>query len=202
MNRSPQYDFITTELDPDLLATPFAVQTKWHVLTGAACSGKTTLIDQLAEKGYQTVPECARQYIDLELAKGRTFDDMFGNPADELCITNMQQRIEQGIRATDVTFLDRALPDSITFYRFCGLNPNEILVDCLQYRYASVFILERLPFHQNGARIDHDATSCLLDEWLVRDYSALGYDVVRLPVLPPDERLAFVLDNLSGQGLL
>ncbi len=51
---SPQHDFLTTELDPDLLSTPFRVQTNWHVITGAACSGKTTLIDLLADKGFQT----------------------------------------------------------------------------------------------------------------------------------------------------
>jgi predicted ATPase len=33
-----------------------------------------------------------------------------------------------------------------------------------------------------------------------RDYSALGYNIVRVPVLPPEERLAFVLERLSEQG--
>jgi predicted ATPase len=182
MAGSPQYDFKTTELDPELLSTPFGVQTKWHVLTGAACSGKTTLINQLANKGFQTVPEAGRIYIELELAKGRTFDDMFANAADQISMKSMQLKIEQGLRATEVTFLDRALPDCLTFHRFCGLDPNEILADTFQNHYASVFILDRLPFHQNGARIGHDATSNLLDE--------------------PKERLAFVLDNLSSQGLL
>jgi hypothetical protein len=32
------------ELDSDLLSTPFQVQTNWHVLTGAACAGKTTTL--------------------------------------------------------------------------------------------------------------------------------------------------------------
>ncbi|MHC4071894.1 MAG: AAA family ATPase, partial [Planctomycetota bacterium] len=50
---NPQRDFRTTELDPDLLATPFGIQTNWHVITGAPCSGKTTLIDQLADKGFR-----------------------------------------------------------------------------------------------------------------------------------------------------
>ena len=193
MSGSPQYDLLTTELDPDLLAAPFGAETRWHVLTGAACTGKTTIIDQLAAQGYQTVPESARIHIDRELVKGRTFDEMFANPLDEIAITEMQYRVEQTLHAGDMTFLDRALPDSITFYRFCGIDPNEILVDCFCHRYASVFILDRLPFHQDGARIDHDATSDLLDMWLERDYRALGYDVVRVPVLPPQERLAYVL---------
>jgi len=65
-----QHKIRTTELDPDLLSIPFGVQTNWHVLTGAASSGKTTLINMLADKGYETVPEIARQFIDREMARG------------------------------------------------------------------------------------------------------------------------------------
>ena len=38
---------------------PFKVQTNWHVITGAPCSGKTTLIEQLADKGFKIFPEVA-----------------------------------------------------------------------------------------------------------------------------------------------
>ena len=69
---TPQHDFLTTKLDPELLSTPFRIQTNWHVITGAASCGKTTLINQLAEKEFQTVPETARLYIKQEMAKGNT----------------------------------------------------------------------------------------------------------------------------------
>jgi predicted ATPase len=67
---------------------------------------------------------------------------------------------------------------------------------------ASVFILHRLPVQRNGLRPEDDAVARLLDEWLARDYSALGYNVVRVPVLSPQERLAFVVERLSEQGLI
>ena len=50
-----QHKIRTTALDPDLLSNPFGAQTNWHVLTGAASSGKTTLINMLADKGCATV---------------------------------------------------------------------------------------------------------------------------------------------------
>jgi predicted ATPase len=52
----------------------------------------------------------------------------------------------------------------------------------------------------DGARIEDEVFTVLFDEALVRDYRALGYEVVRVPVLPPQERLQFVLEQLSGQG--
>jgi predicted ATPase len=190
------------ELDPDLLSTPFGVQTNWHVITGAACSGKTTLIDLLADKGFQTVPEVPRLYIEREVAKGRTLDELFGSEADERAVTDMQMRVEHGLQAADTAFLDRALPDFLWIWRLFGMNPNELLAECFHHRYASVFILDLLPLQLDGARIEDDAYTVLFDEWLVRDYSALGYDVVRVPVLSPQERLAFVLETLSERRFL
>jgi predicted ATPase len=197
-----QHDPRAIELDLDLLATPFRIQTNWHVITGAACCGKTTLLNLLADKGFQTLPEQARQYIEGEVAKGRTLDQIFGNEADERALTDMRRRAELGLRPTDVVFLDRALPDYLWFWRLLGMNPNELLPECFHHRYASVFILDLLPLELDGARIDDEDYTVLLDEALVRDYSALGYDVVRVPVLSPQERLEFVLERLSEQGLI
>jgi predicted ATPase len=65
-----------------------------------------------------------------------------------------------------------------------------------------VFILDRLPYQQDEVRAGNDETAAYFESWMLRDYSALGYNVVRVPVLPPEERLAFVLERLSEQGLM
>jgi len=186
-----------TELSPDLLSTTFKVQTNWHVLTGAACAGKTTLIDMLADRGCQTVPEAGRRFIEAEVASGRALEDIFEN-GDALApvVADAQRRTEHGLRAADVVFLDRALPDCLFFYRNFGLDSNELLAECFHHRYASVFLLDRLPLQLDGARVQDDAYTVLLDRWLYRDYTALGYRVVRVPVLPPQERLEFILERL------
>ncbi len=195
-----QQDINTSELDPNLLSDSFEVNTNWHVITGAASSGKTTLIDTLANRGFKTAHEAAREYIDQELVAGRTIEEIIGSLDTEVRIEEMQLRIEHELNATDVVFLDRALPDSITFRRLHGFDPSEILKKCFHHRYASIFILDRLPFQLNGARVEADTYTVLLDEWLARDYAALGYEVVRVPALSPEERIAFVLERVSGQG--
>lgn len=202
MDGNPHQGIRITELNPELLATPFRVQTNWHVITGAACCGKTTLIDLMADQGFQTVAEVPRQYIEQELSKGRALDELFGSEADERAITEWQIRVEHELLDTDLTFLDRALPDFLWFWRLFGLDPNELLADCFRHRYASVFILDQLPLELDGARIEDQNYTVLLDEALVRDYTALGYRVQRVPVLSPQERLEFVLERLSSQGLI
>ena len=199
---STPYDVRNTELDRGLLSTPFDIQTNWHVLTGAACTGKTTLINMLADKGFQIIPESARLYFDVEMAKGRTLEEIRADgPALQRGIAALQLRFEHGSQANNITFLDRAVPDSLAFYRVYGMDPNEILPECFHHRYAGVFILDRLPLHRDQTLGPEDnAASDFLDEWLTYDYSVLGYDVVRVPVLSPEERLAFVMGHLSLHG--
>ena len=197
-----KHDPRVMELDTEILTTPFNVKTNWHVITGAICCGKTTLIDMLAEKGFQVLAETSRVYIEREVARGRELDEIFSSPADERALTEGQRQAEDRLRANEVTFLDRALPDYLWFWRLLELDPNELLLKCFHYRYASVFILDQLPLELDGARIDDECYTDLLDEWLLRDYSALGYRVVRVPVMSPQKRLEFVLESLSEQGLI
>ena len=68
MKINSQHEFIEKELDTRLLLTPYRHQTNWHVITGASCSGKTTLINLIENNGFKTIPEVARQYFEGELA--------------------------------------------------------------------------------------------------------------------------------------
>jgi predicted ATPase len=196
-------DFQQTALDLDLLRTPFRVQTNWHVITGAPSCGKTTLINLLADQGYQTMPEVARQFMETEMARGSTIEQIHRDAAVlQRRIVDLQLQTEAGLEAAQVTFLDGGLPSSMAWFRAFGLDPNQILQECFHHRYASVFILDCLPTDLNGLRFDDKTIPVFLDQWQPLDYHALGYHPVRVPVLPPEARLAFVLESLELQGLL
>ncbi|MFC1879333.1 AAA family ATPase [Chloroflexota bacterium] len=131
------------------------------------------------------------------MAKGRTIDEIRADAeAMEHGLIEMQLKFERALRTMDVAFLDRGLPDGLTYSRVAGLNPNDILSECFHHRYASVFILNRLPIQQDDQRIEGDAIADFLDEWLARDYSTLGYSVFRVPLLSLEERLTFILESL------
>jgi predicted ATPase len=192
-------EFLSIPLDPHLVASSFQLTTHWYVLTGAACCGKTTLIDMLSAGGYNIIPESARLYFDTEIAKGRSLDEMLGNGlALQDSMDELQLEWEDRCPMETVTFLDRGMPDSLSFYRLFGGNPNLALPRCFHHRYAGVFILDRLPLQRSEQLGPEDEESSrLLDEWLERDYRSLGYAVIRVPVLPPRERLAYLLDHLQ-----
>jgi predicted ATPase len=203
MSGSTQRQYITTELDNQLLSSLFDVQTNWHVIAGAPSCGKTTLIDLLAAEGYRTIPEWAREHMEQEIARGRTIEEVHADGAAlQRRIFDEQLIIERGLQPNEIVFLDGAVPGSLAWHRVFGLNPNDILADCFHHRYASVFILDRLPHQLDGLRFEDERISDFLDGWFARDYAALGYDPVRIPALPPVERLDFLLEKLSGLALI
>lgn len=193
---------VTHELDASVLAVPFASPTRWHVLTGAACSGKTTLLTLLAAQGYDVVPEGAREWFQHALAEGRSLQEIHADDrAVQRAIAALQIHLEERADPVRSIVLDRALPDSLAFYRLVGLDPDELLAQCRVHRYETVLLLDRLPQHRDCALGPEDeASSAFLDEWLEHDYRALGYDVIRIPVMPVETRLAVVLDLLPPPG--
>jgi len=203
MINNHQQDYSTAELDPDILSTPFKVQTKWQVITGAPCSGKSTLINQLEDNGFKTAPEAARVFYERELKTGRTMEEIRSDVVPLVNgIVGMTLEIERGLNTNEILFLDRGYPDTLGFIRQLGLNPDDYLPDCFHNRYASVYILDRFPVQLDGVRVEDDAASEYLDKWHERDYTTLGYSVVRIPVMPPQERFAFFLEKLSEHELL
>jgi predicted ATPase len=203
MRQNPQYSYRTTALNAKMLTTPYEIETNWYVLTGAACTGKTTLINQLAEEGYATVPEIARKHFDRELASGKTLEMLLEDGLGfQRAIVDLQLKEEDGFDPNQLTFLDRGTPDTVTFIRIFGYDPNELLSLCFRYRYAAIFILDRLPLQrENTLGPEDQASSEFLDEWLAHDYRALGYEVIRVPPVSPQERLAFVLEKVTEMGL-
>ena len=54
-------------------------QTNWYVITGGPGSGKTTTVNLLRARGYNTTIEHARHYIDTQRVTGRTVDEIRKN---------------------------------------------------------------------------------------------------------------------------
>ena len=59
-----------------------------------------------------------------------------------------------------------------------------------------------MPYQKDGVRVADDETAEYMESWILRDYRALGYEVIRVPVFPPEERFVFIRQRLSEQGLV
>lgn len=170
----------------------------WYVLTGGPCAGKTTTINALSARGYPIVKEGARGYIEGELAKGRTIEDIRG--ADNSFFYHVLRAVvaaESVIPQDTEYFLDRAIPDSLAYYRAFGVpEDDELLNACRLFRYKKVFLLEPLDFEPDEARNESPELAEKLHASIRQAYEDLGYQITTIPILPVEDRVDLILRSL------
>ena len=173
-------------------------QTNWYVITGGPSSGKTTTVNLLVARGYKTTIEHARHYLDTQRSFGKTIEEVRKHQAEfQLGVLDMQIEQEGLLSPLDMVFLDRAIPDSVAYYLFMNLPQDGKLLTALNtIYYKKIFILDCLPLVQDYARTEDEAAQKKIHALLTQVYKALPFPVLHVPVLPPDERVDFILKNL------
>lgn len=174
------------------------IDTNWHVITGGPSSGKTTTVDLLKARGYKTTIEHARHYIDTKRVAGKTTAQIRENQAVfQLGVLDMQITQERALSPDDLVFLDRAIPDALAYYRFLDLPVDEKLTEAMsEVSYKKIFILDPLPLAPDYARTEDESSQKKIHQLLTEVYESLGTPVVHVPVLPPEERVDFILARL------
>ena len=172
--------------------------TNWCVITGGPSSGKTTTVNILKARGYQTTIEHARHFLDTQRVTGRTTLEIRKNQAAfQLGVLEMQIEQEAMLDPDALVFLDRALPDSLAYYRFLDLSPDPRLLEALRVaKYRKIFLLELLPLVRDYARTEDGAAQRKIHALLRVVYEELGHPVVAVPPLEPEERVDYILAHL------
>ena len=174
-----------------------AQTTNWCVITGAPCSGKTAVIQQLEQRGYAVVHEVARAYIDAELAQDKTLKQIKADEwAFERHILMAKVKLEAALARDDIIFLDRAVPDSIAYYKLCGLDPAEPRQMSRSVRYRKIFLFDRLTFLTDPVRFEDEKTADRLGRLIEESYLSLGYTLIHVPLASVADRTEFVLAHL------
>lgn len=173
-------------------------KTNWYVITGGPSSGKTTTVNLLKERGYITTFEHARHYLDTQRLKGKTIEDVRKKQLEfQLGVLEMQIEQEKQILPEVLVFLDRAIPDALAYYRFLNLPVEQKLTEALRtVSYKKVFLLDFLPLIKDYARTEDEAAQRKIHELLFEVYESLSFPLIHVPVLPPEERVEFILKNI------
>lgn len=172
----------------------------WYPITGGPSSGKTTTVNLLRERGYNTTIEHARHYIDTQRIGGRSVEEIRANQAEfQKGILDMQIEQERSLAPDELWFLDRALPDALAYYRFLNLQPDPRLYEALKTAsYRKVFILELLPLAPDYARTEDATAQRRIHGLLIEVYESLSLPVEHVPVLPVAQRVDFILQRLGS----
>jgi predicted ATPase len=176
-------------------------RTNWCVITGAPCSGKTSVVDELERRGYKVVHESARAYIDQQLAAGRRLDRIKADErAFENHILNAKLAIESSLPPKETIFLDRGIPDSIAYFKLAGLDPARPIKKSSLFRYRRIFFFKRLGFLEDRVRSEDEETADRLDSLIRESYRGLGYEIIQVPVFSVKKRVEFILKLVTNDS--
>ena len=170
-----------------------------HVITGGPCAGKTSVINELRKRNLEVIEEFARRVIAERKHLPATAEEF---AARERMIFYRQLFEEDALDRKNLSrcdlFLDRGLLDTIAYsIHYLGKSFDDFNSH-VHGRYASVFILERLPFVDDGLRIESgEEEAQKLHDRLMECYVSHGYTPIIVPVMPVKERVEFILKNIK-----
>lgn len=167
------------------------------VLTGGPSVGKTTMIELLAAEGYTIIPEAARMIIEEERLKEN------GNvPSKNLLkfqelVLERQCGLENSV-PQGLVFIDRGIVDGIAYCRYGNVPVPQKIFELAPKRYDLIFLLDQLGmYEEDGIRSRKLEDSVALHTLIEAAYRECGYEPLRVPVLPPVERVKFILQRIG-----
>lgn len=172
------------------------------VIAGGPSSGKTTLIDALVEKGFVCYPEVSREVI--KKAQENGIAQLFlENPLlfSEMLLEGRITQYNNAVQETaDVVFIDRGLPDVLAYMHYIGDSyPKSFKEVCEQNKYTKIFVLP--PWQEiyvsDDERYETYEQAELIHKHLLDTYESFGYELIHLPKDTVENRLDFILENLS-----
>ncbi len=174
------------------------IETNWCIITGSPGAGKTTIINKLSQMGYTTFPEVTRPYIEGQLKKGKTLEQLRKNQKEfDEEILRIRIELEKNLPQDKLVFLDRSILDSIAFQKLY-LDIKEYDKSVCPYKYKKVFFIEMLPNYPKNDPIRREdiESSKKVGELLIETYKEFGMDVIRIPFGSVEERIKLILSCL------
>ncbi|MBI3334809.1 ATP-binding protein [Candidatus Pacearchaeota archaeon] len=168
------------------------------VVTGGPCSGKSTLIKALKDKGYSVLEEVAREVLTERRNASLTREELSYR---QLEILRRQESREKQLHAQthkeNLCFHDRGAFDNLAYARLLlGSVPEEIGKAANLHVYDTVFLLDLLSFLSDSVRKETPEEAQLIHHEIERTYKQRGHNLIKVPVLPVSERVAFILTHL------
>jgi predicted ATPase len=168
------------------------------VITGGPGSGKSTLIESMAGRGICSMPEGGRAIIRDQVAIGGEALPWSDRRAfAELMLSWEMRSYRAAIKLNSPVVFDRGVPDVAGYFRVSGIPiPSHVDRAAQMFRYnRRVFVAPPWPkiFAHDSERKQSFEEAQATCEVMIETYSALGYEIIRLPLDSVEERVRVVL---------
>lgn len=172
------------------------------IITGGPGTGKTTLIEELKQKGYNCVDEVARQIIKEQVLNNG--EALPWKDQEKYTFLMLERSVDTFLKNKDnssVTFFDRGIPDTLAYAHIIQLEiPAELTEAVRKYRYNPIVFI--LPSWEEIYKTDSERKQTFVESievynTLKRTYQDCGYQLVEVPKLKVKERVDFILSVIE-----
>lgn len=170
------------------------------VISGCSGGGKSSLLDELARRGYAVVEEPGRRIVREEQAKGGTALPWADATAFvRRAITMSLADLQAAPTDKEWVFFDRGLVDAAAALQHLTAAPAVMALGRAHRYHHTVFLAPPWPeIFANDPERQLDFESARAEyERLADAYRALGYGTIILPRTGVSERADFVLARLA-----
>lgn len=171
------------------------------VLIGGPGTGKSTVLNELKNRGYKCMPEISRE-VTLQAQKDGIDQLFLTEPllfSEKLLEGREHQYIQAQSLSDEIVFFDRGIPSVHAYMRYFKTDfPEVFLQKSNEYRYTKVF--QFLPWKEiytsDNERYETYQQSLEISKFLFDAYSELQYEIIDVPYGSVKERSNFILNAL------
>lgn len=174
------------------------------ILTGTPGSGKTTILHELKRLGYAVIEEAATDVIALEHSRGNTEPWRHPDFVDKIVRLQKQRQIDAALSPDALQIYDRSPICTLALSRHLGYAPSAVLLEEIDrierenIYQKHVFFVENLGFVQpTEARKISFEDSLVFEKTHAEVYTALGYDLIKIPPEPLPQRVQRIIHTLD-----
>lgn len=176
------------------------------VISGGPGFGKSSLLNELANRGFRTGEEAARELMLEQLRSGGELLPGKNRKAFQEAVLNRRIRFFESVPDGELAFSDRGIPDQLAFSRYRGFHPDPLLLEkageCRYFRQVYICPPWERIYKTDEVRKESYDEACRIHQFVCEAYSTLAYELVELPLATISQRADFILAKLKRLGLI